>query len=159
MTLRWKDVNFLAGLALACLSIYILLTASRWTLFNAEGPGPGFFPVGYGLIMLGCSLVLIYQRITAQVDTRPKVARTALDESGFKAALLSWVAIIASVPLMYFFGFVVGFGLAIRFRVKVVFERSWRTSLITSSAIVAGLYLIFPVLLGAALPVSKYWSF
>jgi putative tricarboxylic transport membrane protein len=159
MTLRWKDVNFLAGLALACLSIYILHTASRWTLFNAEGPGPGFFPMGYGLIMLGCSLVLIYQRITAPVDTRPKVARTALDESGFKAALLSWIAIIASVPLMYFFGFVVGFGLAILFMVKVVFERSWRTSLITSGAIVAGLYLIFPVLLSAALPVSKFWSF
>ena len=83
-TARLKDVNFLAGLALACLSIYILHTASRWTLFNAEGPGPGFFPMGYGLIMLGCSLVLIYQRITAPVDTRPKVARTALDESGFK---------------------------------------------------------------------------
>ena len=141
MTLRWKDVNFLAGLALACLSIYILHTASRWTLFNAEGPGPGFFPVGYGLIMLGCSLVLIYQRITAPVDTRPKVARTALDESGFKAALLSWVAIIASVPLMYFFGFVVGFGLVILFMVKVVFERSWRT-VITSGSIVAGLYVI-----------------
>jgi putative tricarboxylic transport membrane protein len=159
MTLRWKDVNFLAGLALACLSIYILHTASRWTLFNAEGPGPGFFPMGYGLIMLGCSLVLIYQRVTAPVDTRPKVAPTMHDESGFRAALQSWVAIIASVPLMYFFGFVVGFGLAVLFMVKVVFGRSWRTSLITSAAIVAGLYLVFPVLLSAALPTSKFWSF
>ena len=159
MTLRWKDVNFLAGLALACLSIYILHTASRWTLFNAEGPGPGFFPMGYGLIMLGCSLVLIYQRVTAPADTRPKVAPTALDESGFKAALLSWVAIIASVPLMYFFGFVVGFGLAILFMVKVVFGRSWRTSLITSAAIVAGLCLVFPVLLSAPLPGGRLWSF
>jgi putative tricarboxylic transport membrane protein len=159
MTLRWKDVNFLAGLALACLSIYILYAASRWTLFNSEGPGPGFFPMGYGLIMLGCSLVLIYQRVIAPVDTRPKLAPTALDESGFKAALLSWVAIIASVPLMYFFGFVVGFGLAILFMVKIVFGRSWRTSLITSVAIVAGLYVIFPVLLSAALPTSKFWSF
>jgi putative tricarboxylic transport membrane protein len=159
MTLRLKDVNFLAGLALACLAIYILHTANRWTLFNAEGPGPGFFPMGYGLIMLGCSLVLIYQRLTAPVDTNPKVAPTALDESGFKAAVLSWVAIIASVPLMYFLGFVVGFGLAIFFMVKVVFSKSWQTSLITSVAIVAALYFIFPFMLGAPLPVSKFWSF
>jgi putative tricarboxylic transport membrane protein len=159
MTVRWKDANFLAGLALASLSAYILYTASHWTLFNREGPGPGFFPIGYGLIMLGFSLVLIYQRVTAPVDTRPKVAPTELDKSGFKAALLSWFAIIASVPLMYFFGFVVGFGIAILFMLKVVFARSWRTSLITSVSIVAGLYLIFPVLLSAPLPVSKFWSF
>jgi putative tricarboxylic transport membrane protein len=159
MTLRWKDANFLAGIALASLSIYVLNTASRWTLFNSEGPGPGFFPMGYGLIMLGFSLVLIYQRLTAPVDRRPKVAPTMHDESGFRAALRSWVAIIASVPLMYFFGFVVGFGLAILFMVKVVFGRSWRTSLITSVAIVAGLYLIFPVLLSAPLPAGRLWSF
>jgi putative tricarboxylic transport membrane protein len=159
MTLRWKDAQFLAGLALTLLSIYILITANRWVLFNAEGPGPGFFPMGYGLIMLGCSLVLIYQRVTMPVDTGPKVARTALDESGFKAALLSWVAIIASVPLMYFFGFVVGFGLAILFMVKVVFQKSWQTSAITAAAIVAALYFVFPTMLGAALPVSKFWNF
>ena len=159
MTLRWKDANFLAGLFLVGLSIYILHTASRWTLFNSEGPGPGFFPVGYGLIMLGFSLVLIYQRVTAAVNAESKVAPTAHDESGFKAALLSWLAIIASVPLIYFLGFVVGFGLAILFMVKVVFGRSWQTSLVTAAAIVAGLYLIFPFLLGAPLPTGKFWSF
>jgi putative tricarboxylic transport membrane protein len=159
MTLRWKDANFLAGLGLACLSIYILYAASRWTLFNSEGPGPGFFPVGYGLLMLGFSLALIYQRVTAPVDARPKVAQTALDESGFRAALLSWVAIIASVPLMWLLGFTVGFGLAVLFMVKVVFGRSWLVSLVTAVAIVGGLYLVFPVLLGASLPVGRFWSF
>lgn len=159
MTLRWKDANLLAGLGLACLSIYILITASRWTLFNAEGPGPGFFPMGYGLIMLGFSLALVYQRLRAPVDMRPKVAPTVHDKSGLRAAQLSWLAIIASVPLMYFFGFVVGFGLAILFMVKAVFGRTWQTSLITAAAIVAGLYLIFPVLLSAPLPTGKFWSF
>jgi putative tricarboxylic transport membrane protein len=159
MTLRWKDANFLAGIALACLGIYILHTASRWTLFNVEGPGPGFFPVGYGLLMLGLSLVLIYQRVTAPVDTRPRPAATVEDRSGSVAALLSWVAIIASVPLMWLLGFVIGFGLFILFIVKVVFGRSWRTSLVTAAAIIAGLYIVFPVLLSAPLPVGRFWSF
>ena len=54
--------------------------------------------------MLAFSLALIDQRVTAPVDTRPKVAPTMHDEFGFRAAVQSWVAIIASVPLMYFFG-------------------------------------------------------
>jgi putative tricarboxylic transport membrane protein len=158
MTLRWKDANFLAGLSLACLSIYILYAASRWTLFNSEGPGPGFFPVGYGLLMLGFSLALIYQRVTAPADMGPRHATTE-DRSGVVAALLSWLAIIASVPLMWLLGFVAGFGLVVFFMVKVVFGRSWLTSLVTAVAIVASLYLVFPVLLSAPLPTGRIWSF
>jgi hypothetical protein len=75
------------------------------------------------------------------------------------AAFLSWVGIIASIPLMWLLGFVVGFGLFVVFMVKVVFGRSWRASVITAVAIVAALHLIFPVLLGAPLPVGRFWSF
>jgi len=144
-TARWKDANFIAGLVLACLSIYILFTASHWTLFNTEGPGPGFFPVSYGLLMFGLS-------------EEPRAAHAA-DRSGRMAAFLSWVGIIASIPLMWLLGFVVGFGLFVVFMVKVVFDRSWLTSVITAVAIVAALHLIFPVLLGAPLPVGRFWSF
>lgn len=158
MTLRLKDGNVLAGIGLVCLSAYILFTASRWTLFNAEGPGPGFFPVLYGLLMLACALVLIYQRMSAPAGAAARPA-TEQDRSGFTAALMSWIAIIASIPLMYYLGFVVGFGLAMLFMVKVVFGRSWLTSLVTAAAVVIGLHIVFPVLLGAALPVGKFWSF
>ena len=156
-TARWKDANFIAGLVLACLSIYILFTASHWTLFNTEGPGPGFFPVSYGLLMFGLSVALIYQRLTASAE-EPRAAYAA-DRSGRMAAFLSWVGIIASIPLMWLLGFVVGFGLFVVFMVKVVFDRSWLTSVITAVAIVAALHLIFPVLLGAPLPVGRFWSF
>ena len=156
-TTRWKDPNFVAGLVLACLSIYILYTASHWTLFNTEGPGPGFFPVSYGLLMFGLSIALIYQRITASEATPAETH--AADRAGRMAALMSWVGIIASIPLMWLLGFVVGFGLFVVFIVRVVFGRSWRTSVITAVAIVAALHLIFPILLGAPLPVGRFWSF
>jgi putative tricarboxylic transport membrane protein len=144
-------------LVLACLSIYILYTASHWTLFNAEGPGPGFFPVSYGFLMLGLSVALMYQRLTA-TEARP-VAASVEDRAGRMAAFLSWAGIIASIPLMWLLGFVVGFGLFVVFMVKVVFGRSWQASVITAVAIVAALHLIFPVLLGAPLPVGRFWSF
>jgi len=154
---RWKDPSFVAGLVLTCLSIYILYTASRWTLFNTEGPGPGFFPVSYGLLMLGLSMALMYQRLTASAEEQ-RGAHVA-DRSGRMAAFLSWAGIIASIPLMWLLGFVVGFGLFVVFMVRVVFGRSWRASVITAVAIVAALHLIFPVMLGAPLPVGRFWSF
>jgi putative tricarboxylic transport membrane protein len=158
MTLRWRDPNILAGAALACLSIYILYAASRWTLFSKEGPGPGFFPVGYGLLMLGLSLTLIWQRLAAPAGTRPRPA-SADDRSGFAAARLSWLAIIASIPLMWLLGFVVGFGLTVLFMVRAVFGRPWLTSLATAAAIAGALYLIFPVMLSTPLPVGRFWNF
>jgi putative tricarboxylic transport membrane protein len=159
MTFRWKDANLLAGAGLACLSLYILYAASRWTLFSAEGPGPGFFPIVYGLLMLGLSLVLVYQRLTTPVERPLLRERTDTDRTGFVAALLTWTAIVASIPLMWLLGFTVGFGLAVLFMVKVVFGRSWPTSLITAAAISVGLYLVFPVMLSAPLPIGQFWSF
>jgi putative tricarboxylic transport membrane protein len=156
-TVRWKDANFIAGLILACLSIYIIYTANHWTKFNSEGPGPGFFPFGYGLLMLGLSVALIYQRLTASAAA--PAATHAADRAGRTAAFLSWAGIIASIPLMWLLGFVIGFGLFVVFMVRVVFGRSWRTSVITAAAISGSLYLVFPVLLGAALPVGRFWGF
>ncbi|NLS07574.1 tripartite tricarboxylate transporter TctB family protein [Rhizobium sp. P32RR-XVIII] len=155
----WKDGELIAGLTLAVLGGYVLLEASKWVIFNVEGPGPGFFPLGYGVLMLGLALALVFQRLTAEPPAAPAEPIDPGEKRGLIDAALTWIAIALSIPLMSALGFVVGFGLAVFFIVKVVFRRSFVTSFVMAAAIGGGLHFIFPVMLSAPLPVGKFWSF
>jgi putative tricarboxylic transport membrane protein len=154
MTRYLKDGDLLSGAVLAVLAAYIINASSQWTILGPEGPGPGFFPLGYGVLMLGCSLALIVAALV-----RRQAVEEAADPAGTAAAFVTWGALAASVPLMWAFGFVVGFGIVIFFIVRFVFERTLLGSAITAAAVVLALHLVFPVLLGSALPVGLWWNF
>ncbi|QJP15861.1 tripartite tricarboxylate transporter TctB family protein [Starkeya sp. ORNL1] len=144
-----------ASLGLIALSAYILKEGSGWVVYGSEGPGPGFFPIMYGVIMLGLSLYL-FQRSVRKGTGKSK---GPLDYQGIARALATWAALAVCVPLMVVVGFVVGFGFVALFLIRFVFERSWRTSIITAVCIAIALHLVFPVMLDAPLPVGMLWGF
>ncbi len=157
MTRYVKDGDLLSGAVLAVLAAYIIHASSQWTLLGPEGPGPGFFPLGYGVLMLGCSLALI---VAALVRRAPdETPAEAAQPAGTIDALVTWGALAASVPLMWALGFVVGFGLVIFFIVRFVFRRTLIGSAATAAGVVLALHLVFPVLLGSPLPVALWWGF
>jgi putative tricarboxylic transport membrane protein len=147
--------DLFASLGLIALSAYILKEGSGWVVYGSEGPGPGFFPIMYGVIMLGLSLYL-FQRSVRKGTGKSK---GPLDHQGIARALATWAALAVCVPLMVVVGFVVGFGFVALFLIRFVFERSWRTSIITAVCIAIALHLVFPVMLDAPLPVGMLWGF
>lgn len=147
--------DLFASLGLIALSAYILKEGSGWVVYGSEGPGPGFFPIMYGVIMLGLSLYL-FQRSVRKGTGKSK---GPLDYQGIARALATWAALAVCVPLMVVVGFVVGFGFVALFLIRFVFERSWRTSIITAVCIAIALHLVFPVMLDAPLPVGMLWGF
>lgn len=147
--------DFFASLGLIILSAYILKEGSRWVVYGSEGPGPGFFPIMYGLTMLAISLYLLWRSLRRH--SKALVGRA--DRQGTARAMVTWVALAASVPLMVFLGFVVGFGLIVFFLVKVIFERSYQTSIIVAVSIAIALHLVFPVMLQSPLPAGMLWGF
>lgn len=156
MTRYFKDGDLLSGAALVILAAYIMQASSQWTLFGPEGPGPGFFPFGYGILMLGCSLALVAK---ALFDKRPRPEVEPADPAGTVAALAAWGALAVSIPAMWLLGFIVGFGLILFFIIRFVFERTLLGSAVTAAAIVVALHIVFPVLLSSPLPVGLYWNF
>jgi putative tricarboxylic transport membrane protein len=147
--------DFFASLGLIVLSAYILKEGSRWVVYGSEGPGPGFFPIMYGVTMLAISLYLLQRSVRRRCTAHGDPA----DRQGTARALVTWAALAASVPLMLVLGFVVGFGLIVLFLVKVIFERSYKTSIIVAVSIAVALHLVFPVLLRSPLPAGKLWGF
>ena len=159
MTRQLKIGTVLFGTGLFVLGIYTLRQSLLWGVYGPEGPGPGFFPLIYGLVFLVFSAVLVLRTLfTATIVAEPR-PEDAEEKSGSVAAIVAWGVLMLSVPLLAWLGFVVGFGLALFVLIRVVFRRPSVQSAITAALIVLGLYLGFSVLLGLPLPESRYWGF
>jgi putative tricarboxylic transport membrane protein len=136
-----------SGLALALLGITIVAQAWQWDYLGPEGPGPGFFPVWYGIAMLALSALLVASHLRrvpvhASAVTWPRVGR----------ALSTWLALAIAVALFDALGFVVSFALLTYFIVAVLYRKPLRTALIAAAASGAGFYVVFDLALGLSLP-------
>lgn len=146
----FRDGDVISGGLLAALGLYIVLEARHWTYSGPEGPGPGFFPIWYGVLMIGLSLYLIVTKLLAARDDGSGVT----DWRAIGRSLGTWLAFALAVALLKPLGFVVSFALLTFFIVTVVFQRSLVTGAITALALALGFQLTFPMALGVSLPVG-----
>lgn len=143
-----RDSDVIAGGVLAALGLYIIIQSRQWEYVGFDGPGPGFFPLWYGLAITILSLWLVLARVL-------KVRREgtgAVDWTGAGRALATWALFAASVAIMPWLGFVLSFGLLTLILVRVQFLQSWRTALLTAVGLSGGFYVVFPLLLDVRLP-------
>ena len=146
----FRDGDVVSGGLLAALGLYVVLEARTWTYSGPDGPGPGFFPLWYGVLMVALSVFLIGGRIA---KARVEDERNA-DWKGIGRALGTWLAFVVAVALLKPLGFVLSIALLTFFIVTVIFRRSPITAIITAGAIALGFHLTFPVALGVQLPVG-----
>jgi putative tricarboxylic transport membrane protein len=139
--------DVVSGAVLAGLGLYIIVEARRWEYLGADGPGPGFFPLWYGIAMLALALLLVATSIragsAAPAPGRPReLAR----------ALVAWAALAACVALTSVLGFLIAFGLFTLFVVAVMYRRPLLPALAIAIGCAVAFYLLFPVALNVALP-------
>ena len=135
--------DFWSGLALGGLGAYIIVTASRWEYLGQDGPGPGFFPLWYGIAMSALSLLLVISSLKIQ---------TRIDWSDAPRALAAWAAFAAMCAAIKLIGFLPAFALLTFFIVAVMYRRPLKVAAAVSVALSAGFYLVFPLALGVKLP-------
>jgi putative tricarboxylic transport membrane protein len=139
--MRCRSPDFWSGLVLAALGAYIVVRARGWDYMTPEGPGPGFFPLWYGIAILGLALYLVAVPGLARADWR-----------GSGRAFATWAAIAACVAALKWLGFVVSFAVLTFFMVAVMYRKRVRTAAVVAIGVAAAFYVIFPVALGVALP-------
>jgi putative tricarboxylic transport membrane protein len=137
------SADFWSGLALGGLGAYIIVTASRWEYLGQDGPGPGFFPLWYGIAMTALSLLLVAGSLKKQ---------TKIDWSDAPRALATWAAFAAMCAAVKLIGFLPAFALLTFFIVAVMYRRPLKIAATVSVALSAGFYLVFPLALGVKLP-------
>src|SRR6266851_581972 len=144
-----KSGDLWSGIALAALGAYIVIQARQWEYLGPDGPGPGFFPLWYGLAMLGLSALLIVSHF-GQRAAHGK----AIDWARLGRALSTWLALAVSVALFTPLGFVISFALLTYFIVAVMYRRPLKTAALVALASAGGFYLVFDRALSVPLPVG-----
>jgi putative tricarboxylic transport membrane protein len=139
---RFKSPDFWSGLALAALGGYIVYTARGWEYLGQDGPGPGFFPLWYGIAMLALSLMLVFS----------KQEHRTLEWNGVGRAFGAWAAFAASVVIIKLAGFLVAFAALTFFIVTVMYRRPPAVAALVAIGVAAGFYVVFPLALGVQLP-------
>ncbi|MES2946800.1 MAG: tripartite tricarboxylate transporter TctB family protein [Pseudomonadota bacterium] len=143
--------DFWAGLALAALGIFIVSQAWGWSYMTEEGPGPGFFPLWYGTVMVVLSLLLTAGTVLKH-DPRGKSKVIRWDE--LRRAMTCWAALAVCVAIIKFVGFMIAFGLLTWFIVAIMFRRSQKEALAYAVGGAVGFYALFSWALELQLPVG-----
>lgn len=138
--------DFWSGLVLAALGAFIIVQARGWTYSGDEGPGPGFFPLWYGIAMVVLSLALV---VTAAVKpAAPQAQPFAWGD--LRRAVTAWAAFVAAIALMRVTGFAIAFALLTWFIVAVMARRPQRVAI----PIALGAAVVFHALFAWALEVE-----
>jgi putative tricarboxylic transport membrane protein len=139
--MRRRSPDFWSGLALASLGGYIVVQARGWDYLTEDGPGPGFFPLWYGLGILACSIYLVFFGKESPSDWR-----------GAGRALATWMVLALAVAVLKWVGFAISFAALTFFIVAVMYRRPPVVAALVALGVVAGFYAVFPLALGVALP-------
>ena len=139
--MRYRSPDFWSGLALAALGAYIVVEARGWEYLGQDGPGPGFFPMWYGIAIIALSAVLVFSGKGDPVDWRAT-----------GRALTAWAAFACAVLVLKTVGFAVSFAALTFFIVAVMYRRKPALAALVAAAVVGGFYLVFPLALGVPLP-------
>jgi len=143
--MKFAQADFWSGLALAALAATIIIQASGWEYTGPDGPGPGFFPLWYGIAMAVLSLALV---VGSALRREPE----SVDWRGTGRAFALWLAMAISIALLKLVGFVIAFAALSFFVVAVMYRRPLRVAAAVALALAAGFYVLFPLALGVALP-------
>ena len=97
-----------SGALLAALGAYIIVQARQWDYLAPDGPGPGFFPMWYGVALVVLSLGMVLARL---VRRDPAHAHAAVKWNEVSRALAAWAAFAIGTALLNVLGFVLVYAL------------------------------------------------
>jgi putative tricarboxylic transport membrane protein len=143
-----RNGDIVSGAVLAALGIYVILESRQWEYLGPDGPGPGFFPMWYGIGLVVLSAALI---VTHLKDGAPAPS-ASFEESGKGRPLAAWLGLVACVALLKPLGFLIAFGLFSLFLVRFLYGQPLGKALVVAVGGTLGFYLVFDYALNVTLP-------
>ena len=137
MTIR-SQRDFLAGLFLIAVGGGFAVGATQYSFGVAARPGPGYFPLGLGIILAILGLIVLVTSFVRKV------------EGGDPVGTIPWRPLICVVGALVFFGFalprvgfVISFPLMIIFTAMASDEFRWKEAIFNAALLTAFSYGIF----------------
>ncbi len=146
MPRKFGTADFYSGLALAALATYIILRARQWEYLGPDGPGPGFFPLWYGIAMAALSGVLVVSSVWRERSTG------GVEWKKIGRALAVWFALVVSIAALKPLGFAASLAALTFFVAAVMYRRPPALAAALALANAAAFYVLFALALGVPLP-------
>jgi putative tricarboxylic transport membrane protein len=140
---------------LIALGAYVAWEAWEWPYMTKDGPGPGFFPLWIGILLVGLAALLIVLQVADASAGKP-VEKT--NWAGTRPALVGWGALGVAALLLEPAGFVASYLFLSVVLLRVIFRRSWASTVLVSVVSTACFWGLFVKLLEVRLPVGP-WGF
>lgn len=144
--------DLVSSALLAGLGVFIIVEARRWDYLAPDGPGPGFFPMWYGIAMVALALGLL----VGSLRGRASASGEPVNWREVGRALYAWAALTACIALLKVLGFMVSLALLTLFIVCVMYRRPLTHGIAAGVLTSAGFYLLFPLALKVELPVGVF---
>jgi hypothetical protein len=126
--------------------------STRYQIGSLAQPGPGFYPLGLGILLIFFSLTLLGQGIRSPQATKKAAPSSFSVSGGWKR--VAYVVLVL-VLLAFFFetiGYLLTFFLLIMLLMAGAGLQSWKRILLVAFFSALGIYLVFVLLLQQPLP-------
>lgn len=142
-----------SGALLAALGVYVIGEARHWDYLAPDGPGPGFFPMWYGVALVVLSLGMVLARLVRRDAGH---ARSETNWRSISRALGAWAAFALGAALLKVLGFLLVYALLSMFVACVMYRRPLLTGAIAGAAAAAVFYVLFALALDVTLPTGPF---
>jgi putative tricarboxylic transport membrane protein len=145
-----KYAHFIGVIFWLAVGLLLSLWSLSYNIGTLTHPGPGFYPLGLGILLIFFSLILLGQGIRSSLTTK-KVSPFSVS-GGWKRVAY---AVLILLLLAFFFetiGYLITFFLLIMLLMAGAGLRSWKRILLVAFFSALGVYLVFILLLQQPLP-------
>jgi putative tricarboxylic transport membrane protein len=145
-----QKANIIGALILVTISLIFTIEAIKMPIFEGASPGPGFVPLGIGLLILILSIILLFQSLIMD----PLKGKTPFmgKKHGLRDILIITFSLFAYSGCILLLGYPLSTLLFLFFLLKGVGKYSNRFSLGVSAIVTMALYGIFQYWLEMAFP-------
>ena len=145
-----KYAHFIGVIFWLAVGLLLSLWSLSYNIGTLTQPGPGFYPLGLGSLLIFFSLILLGQGIRSSLTTK-KVSPFSVSGGSKRVAY----AVLILLLLAFFFetiGYLITFFLLIMLLMAGAGLRNWKRILLVAFFSALGVYLVFILLLQQPLP-------
>jgi len=151
---KFKKKDFSSGICLFIIGLFLTFQCMKLSLWSEFGPQEGFFPLVIGIIIMGCSMIIIgksYTRISIS-GKKNSAEEAGENEINFLRVLSYGILMLCYAILIEGLGFLITSVFFLTIILKYVEKQEWKITILVGLSSIIISYLLFVYFLGVPLP-------
>ena len=151
---KFHKKDFSSGFFLLALGLFLVFSSIRLSVWTGLGPQEGFFPLVTGIIIIGCSLIIVIKSLslTQVTEKEGKFNEQEKNEVNIFKVFSYGLLMLFYAILMESVGFLITSALFLTLILKYVEKQDCKITILVALASIIISYLLFVYFLGVPLP-------